>query len=94
MALFTTTSGLYGGVLWGGELQGFVIHEVVPSQMRSCYEVRAVQSSPFPPCAARRLISAAVGQGMVGGAQGPLPDPAPLVSICVRACVRACVLEI
>jgi hypothetical protein len=30
MALFTTTSGLYGGVLWSGELQGFIIHEMVP----------------------------------------------------------------
>jgi hypothetical protein len=31
MALFTTTLGLYGGVLWSGELQGFIIHETVPS---------------------------------------------------------------
>jgi hypothetical protein len=29
MALFTTTLGLYGGVLWSGELQGFIIHEAV-----------------------------------------------------------------
>jgi hypothetical protein len=27
MALFTTTLGLYGGVLWSGELQGFIIHD-------------------------------------------------------------------
>jgi hypothetical protein len=27
MALFTTALGLYGGVLWSGELQGFTIHE-------------------------------------------------------------------
>ncbi len=26
MALFTTALGLYGGVLWSGELQGFIIH--------------------------------------------------------------------
>jgi hypothetical protein len=33
MALFTTALalGLYGGVLWCGELQGFIIHEMVPS---------------------------------------------------------------
>jgi hypothetical protein len=30
MALFTTALGLYGGVLWSGELQGFIIHETVP----------------------------------------------------------------
>jgi hypothetical protein len=29
MALFTTALGLYGGVLWSGELQGFIIHETV-----------------------------------------------------------------
>jgi hypothetical protein len=31
MALFTTTLDLYGGVLWSGELQGFIIHEMMPS---------------------------------------------------------------
>jgi hypothetical protein len=31
VALFTTALGLYGGVLWSGELQGFIIHEAVPS---------------------------------------------------------------
>ena len=31
MALFTTTLDLYGGVLWSGELQGFIIHEMVPT---------------------------------------------------------------
>ena len=30
MALFTTALGLYGGVLWSGEFQGFIIHELVP----------------------------------------------------------------
>jgi hypothetical protein len=34
--LFTTALGhkllgLYGGVLWSGELQGFIIHEAVPA---------------------------------------------------------------
>jgi hypothetical protein len=28
MALFTTALGLYGGVLWSGELRGFVVHEM------------------------------------------------------------------
>jgi hypothetical protein len=27
MALLTTALDLYGGVLWSGELQGFIIHE-------------------------------------------------------------------
>jgi hypothetical protein len=31
MALFTTALGLYGGVLWSGELQGFIAHEMMPS---------------------------------------------------------------
>jgi hypothetical protein len=31
MALFTTALGLYGGVLWSGELQGFIIHEMMPN---------------------------------------------------------------
>jgi hypothetical protein len=31
MTLFTTALGLYGGVLWSGELQGFIIHEAVPT---------------------------------------------------------------
>jgi hypothetical protein len=31
MALFTTALGLYGGVLWSGELQGSTIHQMVPS---------------------------------------------------------------
>jgi hypothetical protein len=30
VVLFTTTLGLYGGVLWSGEFQGFIIHELVP----------------------------------------------------------------
>jgi hypothetical protein len=30
MALFTTALGLYGGVLWSGELQGFITHEMMP----------------------------------------------------------------
>jgi hypothetical protein len=29
MALFTAALGLYGGVLWCGELQGFIIHEMI-----------------------------------------------------------------
>jgi hypothetical protein len=31
MALFTTALGLYGGVLWSGELQGFIVHEMMPT---------------------------------------------------------------
>jgi hypothetical protein len=29
--LFTTALGLYGGVLWSGELQGFIVHERIPT---------------------------------------------------------------
>jgi hypothetical protein len=31
MTLFTTALGLYGGVLCSGELQGFIIHETMPT---------------------------------------------------------------
>jgi hypothetical protein len=34
VVLFTTALGLYGGVLWSGERQGFVIHEAVPADGR------------------------------------------------------------
>jgi hypothetical protein len=30
MAFFTTALGLNGGVLWSGELQGLIVHEMVP----------------------------------------------------------------
>jgi hypothetical protein len=29
VSLFTMTSGLYGDVLWSGELQGFITHEMM-----------------------------------------------------------------
>jgi hypothetical protein len=29
--LFTTALGLYGGVLWSDELQGSIVHEMMPS---------------------------------------------------------------
>jgi hypothetical protein len=31
MALFTTALGLHGGVLWSCELQGFIVHEMMPT---------------------------------------------------------------
>jgi hypothetical protein len=31
MELFTTTLDLYGGVLWSGELQGFIIQQMMPT---------------------------------------------------------------
>jgi hypothetical protein len=34
MALFPTALGLYGGVLWSGELQGFIIHQMMPTAIR------------------------------------------------------------
>jgi hypothetical protein len=41
--------------------------------------IRAVHSSPFPPCAARRRGAPRWARGGPGwGAQGSLPDPAHL----------------
>jgi hypothetical protein len=39
MALFTTAlvglrGGVYGVLLWSGELQGFIIHEMMPTTTR------------------------------------------------------------
>jgi hypothetical protein len=36
VVLFTTALGLYGGVLWSGEFQGFIIHELVPTARSYC----------------------------------------------------------
>jgi hypothetical protein len=54
--------------------------------------VRAVQSSPFPPCACADPdppgAAAAVGQGVAGwgwGPRGSLPDPAHLGPICEKS---------
>jgi hypothetical protein len=30
VVLFPTALALYGGVLWSGELQGLIVHEMVP----------------------------------------------------------------
>jgi hypothetical protein len=41
MALFTTTLDLlWSGVLWSGELQGFIIHQMMPAAM--CYVLHGV----------------------------------------------------
>jgi hypothetical protein len=51
MALFTTAFGLYDGVLWSGEFQGLIVHELVPTgsswglQGRQC---SAARSAPAP----------------------------------------------
>jgi hypothetical protein len=34
VVLFTTALGLYGGVLWSGEFQGFLIHELAPIYLK------------------------------------------------------------
>ena len=53
MALFTTALGLYGGVLWSGELQGFITHEMVPIEGRADgtpgSELREQRMSPETP---------------------------------------------
>jgi hypothetical protein len=36
MSLFTTALGLYGGGLWSGELQGFILHEMMPTHDAIC----------------------------------------------------------
>jgi hypothetical protein len=36
MELFPTTLDLYGGVLRSGELQGFIIHETMPTRVSPC----------------------------------------------------------
>jgi hypothetical protein len=41
VVLFTTTSGLYGGVLWSGEFQGFIIHELVPTNSQQAASAQA-----------------------------------------------------
>jgi hypothetical protein len=33
MPPFTTALGPYGGVLWSGELQGFILHEMAPTYL-------------------------------------------------------------
>jgi hypothetical protein len=38
MALFTTALDFYGGVLWSGELQGFIIHEMVPTTSATSHQ--------------------------------------------------------
>jgi hypothetical protein len=49
MALFTTTLGLYGGVLWGGELQGFIIHAMMPAFIAFAFFASAAPASlPLP----------------------------------------------
>jgi hypothetical protein len=43
MALFTTALGFYGGVLWSGELQGFILHEMMPAvgvSVPACVKIR------------------------------------------------------
>jgi hypothetical protein len=56
MALSTTTLDLYGGVLWSGELQGFIVHEMMPTMEYGIH-------NPVP--AVRALL-------VVGCSKGPL----------------------
>jgi hypothetical protein len=48
MALFTTALGLYGGVLWSGELQlqGFIAHETVPAVAAQLHDVTRPAPAP------------------------------------------------
>jgi hypothetical protein len=68
MALFTTALGLYGGVLWSGELQGFIIHEAVPS-----HTPYAIRHTPYPyPMQLFHCVSSSVGVEVL-----PKPQRAP-----------------
>jgi hypothetical protein len=49
MALFTTALGHYGGVLWSGELQGFILHEMVPP---TCSQLGTYQAAGPQPVSA------------------------------------------
>jgi hypothetical protein len=68
MALFTTALGLYGGVLWSGELQGLIIHEAVPNE--PCFfcpfagagaRQKRPEGAPMPP---QPLSQALLGRGL------------------------------
>jgi hypothetical protein len=59
MALFTTALDLYGGVLWSGELQGFIIHERVPTA--AAVAVAAGAQRPAPDAAAAAATATVTG---------------------------------
>jgi hypothetical protein len=63
MALFTTALGLYGGVLWSCELQGFIVHEMVPTNTNATHSsaplaLLLLLAVPKLGCSARRTEAA------------------------------------
>jgi hypothetical protein len=69
MALFTTTLGLYGGVLWSGELQGFIIHEMMPTASSGRFLIRLSDSLFLAPQSDLEKNQNAVRKGLARNAQ-------------------------
>jgi hypothetical protein len=79
VALFTTALALYGGALWSCELQGFIVHEMMPSfgswhaacgfcardlsQLAACLKSEVARCSPV--CSAAVRVRAASGGAAV-----------------------------
>jgi hypothetical protein len=80
MALFTTALGLYGGVLWSGELlQGSILHEMVPTPARAAGPAGATGRGPRAGCG----MAWALGVGCSGRwhcASRPAPAGVPCPS--------------
>ena len=68
MALFSTALGLYGGVLWSGELQGFILHEMMPAVGHVCgpkLKETAVEDARFGFKIAKETSRLDIGQSVV-----------------------------
>jgi hypothetical protein len=76
VVLFTTALGLYGGVLWSGELQGPIIHEAVPT--RSPCRRRTRPQAP-PPAAG--LVGPTRGRDAVAGRDARLCPSEPAAAM-------------
>jgi hypothetical protein len=78
MSLFTTALGLYGGVLQSGELQGFIIHEAVPSGTIIWAIAKwnfKLQAPSAIVCNSRRCGGVGVGGGQAPAELAPGPRP-------------------
>jgi hypothetical protein len=68
MAFFTTALGLYGGVLWSGELQGVIKRERVPSEAL-LVAANGISDQQFACTAPSRAASIAPGERCEGVAK-------------------------
>ena len=73
MALFTTTLDLYGGVLWSGELQGFIIHQTMPNASASALHIAGACRTRLPADNVGHVLG--LGLGGWGLGVGFLPHP-------------------